>query len=71
MKNLIELKNADTVLIEGNVIENIWAAGQQGYAIMLHAAESGAHRAVDASSRTSRMQHNVIRHVAAVLNILG
>src|SRR5262249_39240039 len=33
IKNLIELKNAEHVVIEGNVLENNWAAGQQGYAI--------------------------------------
>ena len=35
LKNLIEFKNADTVLIEGNTIENNWAAAQEGYSILL------------------------------------
>ena len=34
VKNLIELKNAENVLIDGNTIENNWAAGQQGYSIL-------------------------------------
>ena len=35
VKNLIELKNAANVTIEGNTIENNWAAGQQGYSVVL------------------------------------
>jgi hypothetical protein len=34
VKNLIELKNAQRVLIEGNVLENNWADGQVGFAIV-------------------------------------
>ncbi len=36
VKNLIELKNAQDVIFDGNIIENIWAAGQFGYAIVHH-----------------------------------
>ena len=35
VKNLIELKNAERVLIDGNVIENNWAAGQSGAAVLM------------------------------------
>ena len=35
VKNTIELKNAQRVRIEGNVIENIWQASQTGYALVL------------------------------------
>lgn len=70
LKNLIEFKNADTVLVDGNTIERNWAAGQQGYAILLTPRNSGG------TSPTSVVQHvkirnNVIRHVAAAFNILG
>ena len=34
VKNLVEFKNAQNVLVEGNTIENNWAAGQQGYSIL-------------------------------------
>src|SRR5581483_11874521 len=30
VKNLVEFKSAEDVLVEGNTIENNWAAGQQG-----------------------------------------
>src|SRR4029079_8835004 len=35
VKNLIELKNAQRVVIDSNVIENNWAAAQDGYGIVL------------------------------------
>jgi hypothetical protein len=34
VKNLLELKNAQRVLIEANVLENSWADGQTGYALL-------------------------------------
>ena len=34
VKNLIELKNAETVAHRREHIENNWAAGQQGYSIL-------------------------------------
>jgi PKD repeat protein len=35
VKNLFELKNAQRVLLDGNVFENSWADSQIGYAILL------------------------------------
>jgi hypothetical protein len=35
VKNLLELKNARRVLIEGNILENNWADGQTGFAVVL------------------------------------
>ncbi|MBA3514348.1 MAG: right-handed parallel beta-helix repeat-containing protein, partial [Pyrinomonadaceae bacterium] len=35
VKNLLELKNAQRVTIEGNVFENCWSSGQNGPAIVL------------------------------------
>jgi hypothetical protein len=70
VKNLIELKNADTVLIEGNIIENNWAAGQQGYSIVLTPRNQEG-TAPWSVVQNIIVRNNVIRHVAAVLNILG
>jgi hypothetical protein len=70
VKNLIELKNADTVLIEGNIIENNWAAGQQGYSIVL-TPRNQENTAPWTVVQNITIQHNVIRHVAAVFNIFG
>ena len=70
LKNLIELKNAQSVTIEGNTIENNWAAGQQGYSILM------TPRNQDGTAPWSVVQNitirnNVIHHVAAVFNIAG
>ena len=70
LKNLVELKNADTVLVEGNTIERNWAAGQQGYSILLTPRNSGG-TAPWSVVRNVTIRDNVIRHVAAVFNILG
>ena len=70
VKNLIELKNAQRVLIEGNTIEYNWAAGQQGYAIVFTPRnQSGT--APWSVVRDIAVQNNIIRHVAAAFNICG
>jgi len=70
VKNLMEFKNADTVLVEGNVIENNWANGQQGYSI-LFTPRGEAGSAVTSVVQNVTVQHNIIRHLAAGFNILG
>lgn len=37
IKNLFELKDAVRVLVEGNILENCWAAGQIGNALLIQA----------------------------------
>lgn len=69
VKNHFELKNAQRVTVDGNLFENNWAAGQSGYAIMLTPRNSG-------SAPWTRVQNvtftnNIVRHVAAVVNIAG
>src|SRR2546428_12623443 len=70
VKNLVEFKNAQRVTVEGNTIENNWAAGQQGYAI-LFTPRNQSGTAPWTIVRDVTVQHNVIRHVAAVFNICG
>jgi hypothetical protein len=70
VKNLIELKSAQRVVIDGNILEYNWAAAQAGYAIVL------TPRNQDGAAPWSVVQqvqvtNNVIRHVASVVNILG
>jgi len=70
VKNLVEFKNAQNVLVEGNTIENHWAAGQSGYAfIFTPRNQSGG--APWAVVQNIRVRSNIIRHVAAVFNISG
>ena len=70
VKNLIELKNAQNVVFDGNIIENVWAAGQFGYAIVL------TPRNQSGSAPWSRVQdvtftNNIIRHAAGAIQIAG
>ena len=70
IKNLIELKNAQRVTVDGNVVEYNWAAAQTGYAIVL------TPRNQEGSAPWSVVQHvaitnNIVRHVASAINILG
>lgn len=70
VKNLLELKNGQRVVIDSNLIEYSWAAGQTGYAIVL------TPRNQDGTAPWSAVQdveitNNVVRHVASGVNILG
>lgn len=70
VKNLFELKNARRVVIEGNVFEHNWAAAQAGYAIVFTPrGERG--RAPWAVVEDVTFQFNIVRDVAAGINILG
>lgn len=70
VKNLIEFKNAQNVTVDGNVIENIWAAGQNGYAIVITPRnQSGS--APWVRVRDVTFTNNVIRNAAGVLTVVG
>jgi hypothetical protein len=70
IKNLLELKNAQRVLIEANVLENNWADAQQGYAVLLKSVnqDGGAPWSV---TRDVTFINNIVRHSGAAINILG
>jgi hypothetical protein len=70
IKNLLELKNAQRVLIDGNVFEHNWAASQRGYAILFtpRNEEGGAPWSV---VQDVTFSNNVLRHAAGGINILG
>lgn len=70
VKNLIELKNAQQVTVDGNIIEHIWPAGQFGFAIVLTPRnQSGG--APWVRVRDVAFTNNVIRHAAGVIQIVG
>ena len=69
VKNLFELKNAQRVTIDGNIMENNWVSAQPGYAVLFTPRSDG-------TAPWSVVQHvaftnNVVRHVSSVFNILG
>jgi hypothetical protein len=70
IKNLLELKNARNVTIERNTFEHHWAAAQSGYAI-LFTPRNQEGRATWSVVENVRFLDNVVRHVAAAINISG
>jgi hypothetical protein len=62
VKNAFELKSAQRVLFDGNVIENVWAAGQIGFAIVLtvRSAQSGDFAVVSDITITNNILKNVV-----------
>ncbi len=62
VKNAFELKSAQRVLFDSNVIENVWAAGQIGYAIVLtvRASQSGDSTVVSDITITNNILKNVV-----------
>ena len=70
VKNLFELKNAQDVLIEGNVFAYNWLAAQTGYAIAVHASKPVRRASlVRRAARRVPQQHRAARQ--HVFNILG
>jgi len=70
VKNLLELKIAQRVLIDGNEFKNTWPAAQQGWAILFTPrAESGA--APQAVVQDVTFTNNVIHDVARGFDLAG
>ncbi|MEN3340265.1 MAG: hypothetical protein V7647_3941 [Acidobacteriota bacterium] len=69
LKNLLELKNAKLVLIEGNIFENCWKADQKGYAVLLTPTNGGL--AAWTVVQDVTFQYNTVRHVGAALMVNG
>jgi len=68
VKNLFELKNAQRVLIQGNILENCWGDAQTGFAI-LFTPRGGAAPWTTVADITLR--NNIIRHVGSGISLLG
>lgn len=70
VKNLLELKNARRVLIEGNLFEHNWVAAQTGYAILFKSVNQDGGAPWSQVSDVT-FQFNTVRHVSSAINILG
>ena len=70
VKNLLELKSARRVVIEGNLLEHAWVDGQTGFAVQLTVRnqDGGAPWAV---IEDVAFRGNVVRGVAGGINVLG
>jgi hypothetical protein len=66
-KNLIECKNARRMLVEGNVIENIWADGQVGYAILCKSVNQDG-TAPQSQATDITFRYNLVQNAGAGWN---
>ena len=70
VKNIFELKNAEHVTVAGNIIENVWQAGQYGYAIVLTPRnQNGTSPWV--RLRDITITNNIVRHASGVIQLAG
>jgi hypothetical protein len=70
VKNIFELKSAQDVLVEGNVFDGMWMADQPGYPIVFTPRNQGGGAPWVVVQRVT-FQHNIVRHTAGGVNILG
>ena len=70
VKNLLELKNARRVTIEGNVIENSWAADQGGTAVLFTPRNQDGKAPWSVVSDVT-FRNNIVRHAVTAIAILG
>jgi hypothetical protein len=74
VKNLLELKNAQRVLVEGNILDYSWGGfSQSGFAILLtpknQAASNGGNLCPICQVTDVTIRYNIIRHVGAGFQI--
>lgn len=70
VKNLLELKNAQRVLIDGNVFENNWVDAQNGFAI-LFTPRNDEGTAPWTIVQDVTFTNNIVRHSAGGINLFG
>ncbi len=70
VKNLLELKNAERVVIAGNVLENSWADGQVGPALVLTPRNQGGNCAW-CVVRDVAFERNIVRRAGEGVQIMG
>jgi hypothetical protein len=70
VKNLLELKNAQDVVIEGNLLEYNWLAAQSGYSVLFTPRNQYGGNPSTVVQRV-KFVNNKVRHVSAVFSILG
>src|SRR5436190_523557 len=70
VKNIFELKNAQRVLVDGNVMEYNWVSGQVGYAVVLTPRNQDG-KCPWCIVQQVQFTNNLVRHSASAINILG
>ncbi len=70
VKNLFELKNAQRVLIQGNVFDGSWVDGQSGYAIVFTSRNQDG-RCTWCVVKDINFNNNIVRHASSGLAMNG
>ena len=70
VKNLFELKNAQRVIVDGNVMEYNWTMAQTGTAILFTPRAEYGNMPWDVVQDVT-FTHNIVRHAAGAFNMLG
>src|SRR5579885_2199423 len=70
VKNLFELKNAQRVLIDGNIFEYCWEQAQSGVAMLLTARITSQQQLWSVVQDVT-VTNNLVRHVSVVAVVLG
>jgi hypothetical protein len=70
VKNLLELKNARRVTVEGNVLENNWAADQGGTAVLFTPRNQDGHAPWSVVSDVT-FRNNIIRHAVNGIAVMA
>lgn len=70
IKNLLELKNAQRVRIDGNLFEHNWPQSQNGFAILFTVRNQDGNASWSQVSDVE-FSNNIVRHVGSGINILG
>jgi hypothetical protein len=77
VKNLLELKNAQRVVIEGNVFENSWQDGQTGHAIVFTGRSQDGDDVTKVGVapwsvvKDVQFTNNMVRHAGTGVQLLG
>ena len=70
VKNVVEFKNAQRVLLDGNVIEFSWADGQSGTAVMITVRNQGGTCPLCVVQDVT-LTHNLIQHAVSGIETTG
>jgi hypothetical protein len=70
VKNLFELKEAEHVLVDGNVFENVWKESQNGYALVFTPRNQET-PSPWVAVRDVTFSNNTVRHAGAGVQVLG
>ena len=70
VKNHLELKNSQRVLIEGNIFENNWGGGQDGTSIIMKSVNQN-NTCPWCGTQDVTFRYNIIRNVGSGFNLAG